>query len=148
MGLHFKALGRKPLLRAPEIEKKFNVPEAAHGPGGPGPAAPGPTWPAKMAQWVPGGHRPFCLHNAPAGPNGTTSMLMAYAGALQSPDCSMRHPHWQHSTSQCHVYPRRHFLAHERGINMSCSICKMGNLSCRHVPGAPCDALHHAAQAM
>ena len=146
--IHVKALGRKPLLRAPEIEIIFNVPEAAHGPGGTGPAAPGPAWPAKMAQWVPGGHRPFCLHNAPAGPNGTTSMLMAYAGALQSLGCSRRHPYWQHSTSQCHVYPRRHFLAHERGINMGCGICKMGNLSCRHVPGAPCDALHHAVQAM
>ena len=145
---HIKALGRKPLLRAPEIEIIFNVPEAAHGPGGTGPAAPGPAWPAKMAQWVPGGHRPFCLHNAPAGPNGTTSMLMAYAGALQSRGCSMRHPHTQYSTSLCHIYRRHHFLAHERGISMGWSTCKMGNLSLRHVPGAPCDALHHAVQAM
>ena len=97
-----------------------------------------------------GGTAPFVedLHNAPAGPNGTTSMLMAYAGALQSVGCSMGLLHWRYSTSLCHVHPRRHFLAHERGINMGCGTCKMDNLSCPHVPGAPCDALHHAGQAM
>ena len=56
----------------------------------------------------------------------------------------MGHMSWRYSTSLCHVYPRRHFLEHERGISMCCSTWKMGNLSLRHVPGAPFDALQHA----
>ena len=64
---HIKALGRKPLLRAPEIEFFFNVPEAAHGPGGPGPAAPGPAWPAKLPGGYQGGTAPFVCTTRPRG---------------------------------------------------------------------------------
>ena len=68
---------------------------------------------------------------------------MAYAHVLQRLGCSMGHLHWRYSTSLCYIYPRRYFLAHERGISMGCGTCKMGNLSLRHVRGAPFDALHH-----